>query len=628
MNSVESLPFAVRTCCAWENEVWVAKQEGNIGVLDAVSNQVLVEVPVNVDNQSNAVIQFMTAVEDEIWIATLEGKIAVFDAVNRRYTKTISLPGFEKKAALTGLLFDGLHVLIPSETGRTYIFEPQSKKQIGVLAAEAPCTAVTTMEGYFVGGDKEGRLYVWDAETLQCIVRHDKSKSEVRHVLFEEYSRTIWVARENGNIDIYSMAANQLALAARASAVGKVTGLESVSGKIIASTFEKKIVVICALTARVLDVMESSHKSFMCGITKVRRRETASLWTYSNDGGVQTWELQGNFVKVKEGTKTLRKKLSKLSVTNHLQQLAENVQLGVNVQEEKNKYINFRDDLRTAREEAQELRLKLIKLQEELEVKKEEVLKGETRVKELEADNAKCKKDVTEFSEKVSSVEKERAALQSEVGTLKEDLSKARTEVSDKIAENSKVSQEVSLAKTEKSQMEQRLHDAEGKLATIEGENTRLCRSIGSVAAAQGAERDVQNQILKGSEQSRSELERVMKLNKVLSSALASMEYTIRKKEEEEKDLTALLNAYRRKVADRVSDPHLSALLIATMVRNPARFDLECDDITKGELLDRNGPFIQFIHSLRDTDFDAYNKMMEYLQQSSDGTLPPRPTSC
>ncbi|CAD2222043.1 hypothetical protein AGDE_05538 [Angomonas deanei] len=419
------------------------------------------------------------------------------------------------------------------------------------------------------------------------------------------------------------MAANQLALAARASAVGKVTGLESVSGKIIASTFEKKIVVICALTARVLDVMESSHKSFMCGITKVRRRETASLWTYSNDGGVQTWELQGNFVKVKEGTKTLRKKLSKLSVTNHLQQLAENVQLGVNVQEEKNKYINFRDDLRTAREEAQELRLKLIKLQEELEVKKEEVLKGETRVKELEADNAKCKKDVTEFSEKVSSVEKERAALQSEVGTLKEDLSKARTEVSDKIAENSKVSQEVSLAKTEKSQMEQRLHDAEGKLATIEGENTRLCRSIGSVAAAQGAERDVQNQILKGSEQSRSELERVMKLNKVLSSALASMEYTIRKKEEEEKDLTALLNAYRRKVADRVSDPHLSALLIATMVRNPARFDLECDDITKGELLDRNGPFIQFIHSLRDTDFDAYNKMMEYLQQSSDGTLPP-----
>ncbi|CCD11957.1 unnamed protein product [Trypanosoma congolense IL3000] len=118
---------------------------------------------------------------------------------------------------------------------------------------------------------------------------------------------------------------------------------------------------------------------------------------------------------------------------------------------------------------------------------------------------------------------------------------------------------------------------------------------------------------------SRTDVDELMKKNAILQALIKSLEYTIRRKEEEERDITSLLNAFRRKVADRVTDPHLRTLLSSVMFRNPERFYTG----SKGEadfLQEFNEPLMNYMQELRQSDPDVYKQLIEYLQHPLAGS--------
>ncbi|KPA74236.1 hypothetical protein ABB37_09250 [Leptomonas pyrrhocoris] len=621
MEAIHSIKVNGRACCAVGDEVWVAKQSGGIAVFAARSGNFLLDIEVKGSDAERAQVTHVVAVFDEVWVATAHGDVHFYNAARHRCDDTLHLPGAEKKVPVVALCMSEDVVAIATGSGSVYVHHPTSHKRLATLStAAAPCTAAAPLCRFVVGGDAKGGLYVWNPRSGACLFYHGASTSEVVALLHEPATGTVWVSRTNENIDVYALGAEGLTLQRRVSGLGKVTSMTAVSATVLATTFTKRVVQIDAATARVLAPqrpLPSPHTSFIHGCCRTMRQEVAEVWTIGNDGAAQVWRVTGKQVPaVPVPTLSPAAQAALTTSASASATLAEN-ELRVEVQTERQRRIDMVEDLRKSREEAQELRLRLVKKEESWRVVEAELAAERKLRKELEERNAKLTKDVTDITSKVSAVERERSTLQSEVTQLKTDVSNANASVNTKQTEKAAAEQQLSQEKTNKSTLEQRLCDTEAKLTALQSEHRRLCESTGTAVKAPLMSKEAQENLMKNSATLVRDLEQARRMNQLMSSAMASMEYTIRRREEEDKDLTALLNAYRRRVADRLSDAHLSELLLATIVRNAPRFDLECDAFTKAQLMDRNGPFLQFIQSLRLTDPEAYEKLIQYLQNPS-----------
>ncbi|KPI84274.1 hypothetical protein ABL78_6665 [Leptomonas seymouri] len=621
MEIIHSIKVSGRVCCAINDEVWVAKHAGGIAVFSARSGDFLRDVDVQSCGAESAQVTRMTAVFDEVWVATNSGDVHFYNALRHRCVDTLHIPGAEKKVQVVELCFNGRMTVIATESGSLYLHDSLSHKRIGTLSTStAPCTAATLLEGFVVGGDANGGLYVWNPLTGECLAYHGESTSKVVALLHEPTMGTVWVSRANESVDVYAFSAEGLKLQRRVSGLGKVTGMTAVSATVVATTLTKRVVQIDAATAKVIEPHTSplpsslQHASFIHGCCKTMHQEVAQVWTIGNDAMVHVWRVAGKQVPaVPVPTLPSAAQAALIASAGASAKFSEN-ELRVEVLTERQRRDDMVEDLRKSREEAQELRLRLARKEDSLRIVEEELAAEKKLRKEADERIASLTKGMTEIASKVSMVERERSTLQSEVTQLQIDLSKANTNFNTKQTEKSAAEQQLSQERTNKSTLEQRLRDAEAKLSSMQAENRRLCESTSTAASPFSLTREAQESLVKNSATLVSDLERARKLNQLLSSAMASMEYTIRRREEEDKDLTALLNAYRHRVADRISDPHLSSLLLATIVRNAPRFDLECDPFTKVQLMDRNGPFLQFIQSLRATDPEAYERLMQYLQ--------------
>lgn len=642
MESLHTIKIGGRACCAIKDEVWVAKQSGGVAVYSARTGAPLSDVTIAGKDLATAQVTRMIAVFDEVWLATNAGEVCFVNATRHACVDTLRIPGAEKKVQIVGLCFNGHVAVIAAASGSLFLHHPLSHRRLATLSTPtAPCTAVAQLYSFVVGGDAAGGLYVWDAHSAACITYHGESTSGVCALLHEPTTGTVWVARKNENVDVYALDTSSissdsgtgLCLQRRVSGLGKVTDLVAVSGTVLATTFAGGVVQIDAQTAKIIakagaaDVPAPSspttadaavaHASFVHGCCKAMHQEVAQVWTVGNDSTVRVWRATGKHIPVVPVP--LLPPAVQAQLANAVEAAASSVEseLRVEVQTARQQRVDIVDDLRKSREEAQELRLRLAKREASVHIVEEE-LAAETKLrKELEERLAKLTKDVTEITSKVNTVERERGALQSEVTQLKTDVSKANTNANTRQAEKATAEQQLAQEKTSKCTLEQRLRDTENKLTALQAEHRRLCESTGTTVSATALSKEAQDNLAKNSATMLSDLEQARRLNQLMSSAIASMEYTIRRHEEEHKDLTALLNAYRRRVADRVSDPHLSALLLATIVRNAPRFDLECDAFTKAQLMDRNGPFLLFVQSLRTSDPEAYEKLIQYLQNPS-----------
>ncbi|KAK7196609.1 hypothetical protein NESM_000599500 [Novymonas esmeraldas] len=609
-----------RACCAAGEEVWVGKQSGGIAVFAARTGDRLLDIDVTADDGATAAqVSHMMAVLGEVWVSTLEGRVHIFDLASRRSLDSILLPGAEKKVRVVGLLNGGHIAVVAAASGSVYLHHPLTHKRLGTLSTStSPCTAVALFYSFVVGGDASGALYLWDPLSGECVHYHGESKSEVLALLHEPTTGTMWVSRANEHVDVYAVVDGALQLQRRVSGVGRVTGMVAVSGTVVATTFTRRLVQIDAATARIAANVAGAHDTFIHGCCKAMHEEVAQVWSVGNDGALRAWRVPGVLVPVVSPPHLPPAAQAALAsaVAAHFE--SEQSALRVEVQAAQRRSVDVADELRKAREEAQELRLRL-SLEEEKRLAVDAELAAERRRRvEVEERNAALTKDVIEITSKVSTVERERNSLRGEVTQLQLDLSKSRTDTSTRQTEKTSVEKLLSEERTQRSVMEQRLRDTEGRLSSLQAEHRRVCDAVGSVAASQQSmNKAAQDDQVKSGAAVSAELEQARRMNALMSAAIASMEYTIRRREEEDRDLTALLNAFRRRVADRVTDPNLAALLLATIVRNAPRFDLECDEFTKAQLMDRNGPFLQFIQSLRATDPEAYQKLMQYLQNPS-----------
>lgn len=624
MRLLSSIEAAMRASCTVNDEVWAAKLQKGVAVFDSCTGGKIGDVALSVDGDENVQVKQMCTVFDEVWASTADGGLVFIDAAKRKVVSTLSLPGKDKKVSLSSLSFNGHVAAVASENGNVYLIHPLRKRVTMALPLSAPCTAAAHYYSFLVAGDEEGALYVWDTLTGCSICVHTKSNSGVTGIFHETTTGTLWVSRKNRNVDVYSLVDGKMNLTGRLSALGSVTGMLGISGKVLLTTYEKKVLVAdaAALTVSTLSSgsgpggdASASHSAFIYGAVKVRHTETAQLWTFGNDDRALAWEVQGCSIAVNRSPFLHPLQQARLQLESAAHDIRVRATGDTERAEEELRQAFSQDDLRKLREETQELRLKLFKLEESDGVKSNEIASLNSRIKELNEDNGKLTKDLADASAKLSSGETERASLQTQLSKAKEELSQARTETSAKATEKSQVEQEVAKLKNEAGQLEQRLREAEGRTADLRAENSRLCNSLGGIVSGQSGEGLIHGQLVESTGKLSEELQQVRRMNLLLQSVVASMEYTIRRKEEEEKDMTALLNAFRRRVAGYVSDPFLSALLLATMVRNPERFDLECDELTKQQLMDHNGPFIHFMQTFREADPQSYEKLIQYLHQ-------------
>ncbi|CCW72185.1 unnamed protein product [Phytomonas sp. Hart1] len=614
-----------RAACSVRNEVWLALQNGGLGVYDAETHEHLKDVPIDIDGFKNPRIKLVAAILKEVWAIASEGQIFSVNGLSCKVTRRLQVYASKKKAEVMDMSFNGSLVILASEAGYVLTLHPNTMEVLFSISISAPCTAVVQFSSLIAAGDCKGALYLCDTQTQKCILVHTEGKDDVLKLLYDTTCNRLWVARRNGNIDLYDFEPSnkRLLLYKRLLSVGIVTGMVAMSGRVIVSTFEKKLVVIDSGNAHILHTSMGIHKKFIHDVVKVRHTEIAEVWSLGNDGAVCVW-----FVTVRSEPIYVPPLIDDLPVLDVSPCPSINVTEAKNEPSkvptifELNKHFDILDNLRQAREEAQEMRLRSIRLEELLKVKNDEIETKYKEMKNLEDRISALTKDVIDITSEKRSMERERAILQSELNFTKSETFRVSGEAASQMSMRIRAEEEVSQKKVDIIHLERRLRDAESQLASVQIENTQLRRSVDISVVTQRPGMVTLLPMIESQALTKQELEKALSLNYSLNSALRSMEFTLRCKEEEEKDLNVLLNAYRLKAADRVSDSCLSALLIASITRCPERFELYCDDQTLSELRAYTNPFINYLVSLRNGDPETYQGLVNHLHQYAiDGSI-------
>ncbi|RNF20288.1 hypothetical protein TcG_03747 [Trypanosoma cruzi] len=615
MEPVESFKCEARCCCVAGNDVWVTELKGGIAVCDAQRGNVLERIAVG---GTDTRVQFKCMVlvhGDEVWAGSINGAIHIFDVPTKRWKQSMTILGVEARAPILSLFFDGFSVLGGSETGRIVQWNPFTKEQVKVFVALAPVTAITVTGGFVVNGGRDGVVQFWDSRSGEVICEHTQDKSAVTSILADSTTSTLWVGRTNGTVSVYTLSVPMSFTGRLSVGNGAVTSMLAVSGKVLATSYDRSVVVFAAKTREEVSRSRTAHNAFIHYAARVYAAEMARIWTIGNDGVIYVWDVAGYFLPCRSSPTISPYDQATVVHDARGALTVENAQLSSRVAESLSRVVDVKEELRKVRDEAHEMRLRLISFENVLKEKEMEIASRTARVKELEEDVNRLQKSVTDSNARVDAVQRETNLLRADHNTAVQDASQTKAQLSAKISENANLKQQLSATCTEKSHLEIRLRDRDAELAQLRAENARLHGAMGQISSSRSAEREMYEKTLANTEGAmRQELNELRRRSQILGSLVVSMEYTIRRKEEEERDMTALMNAFRRRVAERVTDPHLAALLNLTMLRNPDRFDMDCDEHTKELLCDRNGPFIQFLHSLRDRDPDSYGQLLEYLQ--------------
>ncbi|CCW65374.1 unnamed protein product [Phytomonas sp. EM1] len=616
------IKIKARAACSIRNEVWFALQKGGLAVYDAETHEHLNDIPIDLDGCKAPQIRRVAAVLNEVWAVTSDGQVFSVDTRSYKITNKLQLPGSGKKVELMDISFNGCLVILASEAGYVLGFHPSTKELVFSFPTSAPCTAVMQFSSIIAAGDREGALYLWDTLTSKCLSVHTQGRSDVLKLLYETTHNRLWVARRNSSIDLYDFnpSDGRLLFYKRLTSVGIVTGMVTVGGRVVVSTHEKQLVIVDVANARILHTQEDTHKMFIHDVVKVRHTEIAELWSLGNDGAAFVCLVNGCagpvYVPPLMGPKVLKPSSSSLDSVKK----TENKPLAAAMASEQSKLFDVLDDLRRAREEAQEMRLRSTRLEESLKVKNDEIATQSKELKDLANRVSALTKNVTDITSEKRSVERECIALQSELNLAKSDALRASADAASQMAVKIRAQEEVSQQKADAARMEQHLRDTESRLASLQAENIRLRESVDNNIASKSIRREAPQIVAGSPAPERLELEKTLRLNYSLSCALTSMECTLRRKEEEEKDLNALLNAYRLKAADHVSDSCLSALLIASIMRCPDRFELQCSNRILSQFRSYCSPFINFLDSLRNGDPETYQGLVQHLHQHAIGS--------
>lgn len=630
-------------CCCVGNEIWTAVKGCGEVTLHTPSGEFIqtIAAPSPADEDayrddapSSRVMTKLLVVLTHVWASTVNGDILVFNAIERRAECRIPLSKKfsyrnSKMPALTDMCFDGSHVYAASEAGRVLVISPTEKIIVKEMTLEHPCTSIGYTDRYLLVGDRQGGIHVIHKESARRASVCQNSKAAVRcllvtphHLPLHPSKRRVWVGCEDGMLYGYALRGGKLALKHLVDGVGTVANLTEFSGLLVASTVERYLAVLEEETGRLVCHSTEPTPSFISDVVKVRSREEAHFWLVSLEGDVLEWRMEGLPVAPSGRPLSYRNAISAAAADATETGTASwrGSLIGVSVQEERLNTVKAKEAMRSVEGEARELRMMLITHREEIDSREAEIADRKERESRLLEENAKLKEELVPLKSSLDVNQKEVSVLQSQLLAARDELSTNKVECSQSVSDKFTLQAELFALRTSKSYTEQQLQDAQNIATGLRAENARLCKSIESFSLPQEQEKARQQHSAEITAEATTALMECKKLNRLLTSVLASMEYTIRRKEEEERDLTCLLNAFRSRTADHITDGHLTALLNVTVIRNPSRFSYECEGPILAQLQDRNAPFQQFLQNLRDTDQKTYSGLVDYLQHTASVT--------
>ncbi|KAG8348045.1 hypothetical protein ERJ75_000756500 [Trypanosoma vivax] len=623
-----------RCGCAFGEVVWVSELRGGVAVHNAQSGELVTRVSTGNDNE-HIHFKSMVVVRDEIWAGSLNGELHIFSARKQRWICRLLISGFETSAPITSLYFDGYSVIGGSETGGVVQWNSYSRRQVATFIAPAPITAVVVVAGLVVSGDNGGEIRMWDPLSGELATVHSAGKSGVTCLLNEPTTATVWVGRNNGTISVYTLSGKEedasvgddpqtslvITLIGRVPlGKGAITSLLCVTGKVMATTYDRSVAVLCATTRSLLTFQEDAHSAFIYGVSAVYVAETARVWTIGNDSTVRIWDVPGYYVPRQSVPALQPQEQAKVAEGQKGILTVENAKLASCVAAAGAKMVDLRQQVQQLQNEGHELRLRLATVNDVMKEKDLEILAHKTRERELEELVKKLNKDAADANARSDAAQRECNKVRSDCDNATMEAARAKTNLSVKISEKAEVEQQLSAQRTQQHHMEIQIRDKNAELEHMRSEVERLHRMLEQETTKHAAIRQsCEKTLAENSTALQQEVDDLKRKTQLMSSLLCSLEYTILRNEEESRDMTALLNAYRRKVADKVADSHLSALLNLTMMRNPTRFVLNCDEHTKRVFRDRNGPLVRFFQTLQENDSLSYDKFVEYLQHPAAG---------
>nr|CCC49400.1 conserved hypothetical protein, fragment [Trypanosoma vivax Y486] len=445
-----------RCGCAFGEVVWVSELRGGVAVHNAQSGELVTRVSTGNDNE-HIHFKSMVVVRDEIWAGSLNGELHIFSARKQRWICRLLISGFETSAPITSLYFDGYSVIGGSETGGVVQWNSYSRRQVATFIAPAPITAVVVVAGLVVSGDNGGEIRMWDPLSGELATVHSAGKSGVTCLLNEPTTATVWVGRNNGTISVYTLSGKEedasvgddpqtslvITLIGRVPlGKGAITSLLCVTGKVMATTYDRSVAVLCATTRSLLTFQEDAHSAFIYGVSAVYVAETARVWTIGNDSTVRIWDVPGYYVPRQSVPALQPQEQAKVAEGQKGILTVENAKLASCVAAAGAKMVDLRQQVQQLQNEGHELRLRLATVNDVMKEKDLEILAHKTRERELEELVKKLNKDAADANARSDAAQRECNKVRSDCDNATMEAARAKTNLSVKISEKVQTLQE------------------------------------------------------------------------------------------------------------------------------------------------------------------------------------------
>lgn len=461
-----------RCFCPVEDTVWVAERSGSVSVRNGRTGEAIQFIEMREKFFGTAMLQ----VDDEVWIGTNDGRLLVFNAITFALVVELSNPEAQAHSDINALAFDGLHVFAAMSACRAGQWISKSKVFVRSFLRQSSVNTLIIRNSVLYLGDGEGAVSVWDIGSGEAIATFRDSKFEITSFVVESLTNTLWAARTDGTIDVYSLQPSAVRIETiRAGCKGKLTGLVAVGGKVWAGGFDRTIYVYHGQSRKLIGSVTGDHSSFIFCMGKIFVLETSRIWSLGNGGKVNMYDGEGFFAPLRGHSEVSEEVSACYSKIQQLRmQLAHAETL---VATEKDRVSQRDEEITRLREEKHEQLTRLHALEHAVEMKEEAMGGHSSQRQKLLDDLQQLSKKSGDQTIQVSLLEKEKMTLRGDVARLQDELNRLRTQFMDKSSQFVALEQERTALANEKQRLNTQLQQKEKDVASAQ-EEMRKARDL------------------------------------------------------------------------------------------------------------------------------------------------------
>ena len=452
-------------CVVSDTTVWVSERSGAVSVRNSKNGDVLhcIETGVRAVHAN-----VMRQIGNYVFAGDMDGRLCVFDIQLLSLIAELRCPEVEHPGAITDIVSDGSYVFTSTASARVDVWEVRTQSHLRSLQLRGPVAALLLVGPSLIAGDGSGRLTMFDAATLELLCTNsDTSVSAVTALCHESTTNTVWAARENFSIDVYSATHLRLVDTIRDNTGGKLTSLLCVGGKVWGGGYSRTVFVWHALNRRLIGSFKD-HTAFIAAMGKVFVSETARIWTVSNDKKINIYDGEGFFQPVRG----VPSEAEQHTLLNQLVQ-----QLRIQNAGLLGKIATMESD-----SAAKDADMDVVRSRNADLLGKIAALEGAIGDKELDThakfmDAVKLQDEITKLSNKngelataLGAAEREKTDLRADLTRLQADLTRLRTDMAEKVSKFTAVGAENVLLEGEKQRLKAQLGQREGEIEALQSD--------------------------------------------------------------------------------------------------------------------------------------------------------------